>query len=566
MKNTTELISPSRMRRGMAHRQGHLDLANALLQKETLRNVRLLEIQEATRDKAAAAEGRAREFQAGLFASEQFTQRLLESSADCIKLLDLEGRLLYFNPPGRRLLQIRNMAEFLNTPWINFWEAENRDAARLAVARARAGEQGHFQACAPTMRGVLKWWDVTVTPVLNHRGKPEQLLSISRDITESKEAEQRTKYQSTLLESLNEACLDGILIVSPEGKMIYHNQRFVQMWGFPATVLRSRSDRLALQWAATRMEQPRRFLREVHAAYRDPFLNKREEIQLKDGRIFDRYGTPVRSRDGVYYGWVWFFRDISEQRAADAALRSATAEVERHSRELEKRVRLRTADLHAANVQLGALTKRLVELQEAERRRIARELHDQVGQQLTALKLILSRQLGAGKHPPQLLEARQIVLDLMQQVRQICLDLRPQVLEDLGLLVALKWHFKTYRRQTGIRVRFRHRRLKEAQIRHDHKMTTFRLIQEALTNAARHAQTDQLLVELTRRRGLLRIEVKDRGVGCDLLQTLPRHSSGLKTMRERVAVAGGSLRVVSAPEKGFRVIAELPFPETEKQE
>ena len=121
--------------------------------------------------------------------SEELKRRILESSKDCIKVLTLEGRLLYVNTGGLHLLNIDDPASILNTQWLDFWLDEERQSAAAAVAAAKAGNVGQFQGCSPTAKGNLKWWDVIVTPIRDASGIVAQLLSISRDITNQKQAE-----------------------------------------------------------------------------------------------------------------------------------------------------------------------------------------------------------------------------------------------------------------------------------------------------------------------------------------------------------------------------------------
>ncbi|MBS1807066.1 MAG: sigma 54-interacting transcriptional regulator [Acidobacteria bacterium] len=125
--------------------------------------------------------------------SEEFKTRLIEGSQDCIKVLDLEGRLLSMNAGGMQVLEICDFTPLRNSFWIEFWQGEFRTAAETAVASARHGNRGQFVGFCPTMGGKPRWWDVTVTPILNSEGTPEKLLAVSRDITESKYAEIRLR-------------------------------------------------------------------------------------------------------------------------------------------------------------------------------------------------------------------------------------------------------------------------------------------------------------------------------------------------------------------------------------
>ena len=140
----------------------------------------VIEVQDLTEAKAADR---------ALRDSEELKQRIIESSRDCIKVLDLEGNLLFMSSGGQQLLEIDNIDSYLNRCWIDFWQPEDRPIVSEALAAARTGGIGQFQAFCPSAKGDPRWWDVITTPICNTDGQPEQLLSVSRDITERKRAE-----------------------------------------------------------------------------------------------------------------------------------------------------------------------------------------------------------------------------------------------------------------------------------------------------------------------------------------------------------------------------------------
>jgi len=212
-----------------------------------------------------------------------------------------------------------------------------------------------------------------------------------------------------------------------------------------------------------------------------------------------------------------------------------------------------------AEEQLRNLSNRLVTAQENERRRIARELHDEVGQSLTALKLSLDRaspgrSTGDGSD---LAEAREALRELMARVRSMSLELRPTMLDDLGLLPTLLWHFKRYTAQTNVEVHFKHRGLRR-DLPQDTVTAAYRLVQEALTNVARHAQVNEVQVCVRAEYDALVVEVEDHGTGFDL-DSVASTKMGLNGMRERALSLQGKLLVQSKPGEGTCVIAELPL-------
>ena len=205
------------------------------------------------------------------------------------------------------------------------------------------------------------------------------------------------------------------------------------------------------------------------------------------------------------------------------------------------------------------LTTRLVEIQETERRHIARELHDQIGQVLTGLQFMLeaSKNQSGETYKSELSEAQETVSGLIEQIREMSLDLRPAMLDDIGLLPTLLWHFERYTKQTGIRISFHHNGITK-RLSPNVETAVYRIIQEALTNVARHAQVTEAFVHLTLRNNILGVEIIDHGVGFDLgVDTSKWSTAGMAGMRERANMLGGYLVVKSAQNTGTQILAML---------
>ena len=133
--------------------------------------------------------------------SEEFAARLIASSRDCIKLLDLDGRLLSMNAHGMTPLEICDFAPLVGSPWVDFWDGADKTNAQAAVEVARQGRVGHFTGSfATTQTKTPKWWDVSVSPILDQNGKPDRLLAVSRDVTDLKQAEQWLRDSQASLE------------------------------------------------------------------------------------------------------------------------------------------------------------------------------------------------------------------------------------------------------------------------------------------------------------------------------------------------------------------------------
>jgi PAS domain S-box-containing protein len=261
-------------------------------------------------------------------------------------------------------------------------------------------------------------------------------------------------------------------------------------------------------------------------------------------------------------------------------------------------------EVRAGRQRLQSLSQRLVEAHEVERREIARELHDEIGQQLTGLKLMMEmdsqlpasgcqqvqesiglvdemlRRAGSDDNRRKLTELRArlvtgaqipasgvrhlqealaLINDLMDRVRALSLDLRPSMLDDLGLLPTLVWFFNRYSAQTGVQVIFDHAGMKE-RFSPSVETAAYRIVQEALTNVARYARIGQATVRIWVAHEILSVQIQDHGVGFDAAAALKAATSnGLTGMRERAMLLGGTLTVDSAPGRGTQVTAEFPF-------
>jgi signal transduction histidine kinase/CheY-like chemotaxis protein len=218
--------------------------------------------------------------------------------------------------------------------------------------------------------------------------------------------------------------------------------------------------------------------------------------------------------------------------------------------------------LREQHEQLQILSRRLVEVQEAERRTVARDLHDEVGQVLTGLSLALelvARQ--PPEHAPARLEhAQRLVNELIVRVRDMSMQLRPPMLDDLGLLPALLWYFERFREQTGIQVHFKHSGL-EQRFPGDIEITVYRVVQEALINVANYAGVGEVFVRLLAGRKHLDVQVEDHGRGFDAREALHNPAtSGLSGMRERTRLLGGELQIDTEPGRGSCLTVYLPLP------
>lgn len=210
------------------------------------------------------------------------------------------------------------------------------------------------------------------------------------------------------------------------------------------------------------------------------------------------------------------------------------------------------------------LLAKTVSAQEQERLRISRELHDETGQALTTLlvQLTVTEELSDVEAIYEhIRKLRKTVSQTIEEVRRLALDLRPSTLDDLGLVPALEWYVEEYERNTGIAVRFNVDNMTDVRMPREAEVELYRVVQEALTNVARHAQASTVTLEVERRKNAVTIEIADDGHGFDAEEALSAdtRSLGLLGMQERVELIGGQFALASAPGQGTHLLLTVPL-------
>jgi PAS domain S-box-containing protein len=258
-----------------------------------------------------------------LRASEQFNRSLIESSLDCIKTLDLEGKLLSMSVGGQQLLEIGDIQSHLNTSWTDFWKAEDRPRVRQAVAAARNGGTGRFQAFCPSAAGTPKWWDVLITPIRDAQGRISRLLSVSRDITEHKAVEQALYLSERRYRSFVEATNHVLWRTNAKGEA----DQPMPSWN--AFTGQTEQQSAGFGWMdAIHPDDRPRALQTWNAATAARTLYQAEyRLRNRSGewrQVLAR-GVPLLAEDGTVREYQGACIDITDQRRAEEALRRTEA-------------------------------------------------------------------------------------------------------------------------------------------------------------------------------------------------------------------------------------------------
>lgn len=238
----------------------------------------------------------------------------------------------------------------------------------------------------------------------------------------------------------------------------------------------------------------------------------------------------------------------------------------RHSENLERRAERHFAEVEQAHRELQQLSARLLEIEEEGRRRLSRELHDEIGQTLALLQIEISHAAAIAADLPEdhrvrLERARSLIEHTVQTIRNMSVLLRPALLDDLGLVPALQFQLEDFLRRSGIACDFVEDGV-AADLRDSVKTCVYRVVQEALHNAEKHSSATSVKVSVRQYPDRLVAEVEDNGCGFALdEQGRPssRRGLGLLGMRERAAIAGGCLTIESSPGRGTRVVLQIPI-------
>jgi PAS domain S-box-containing protein len=470
-----------------------------------------------------------------LRASQAQFQAFTDNSPLLMCLKDRDGRYRFANAPflerhGLTRAQVIGRSDAELFTHRQAAERTARDAEVLAGGvpvqyeeRARHGERVSM---------------VSKFPVLDAAGAVSGIGVVESDITDRRLTEQALREQRTLLAEAERMAGLGSWEWTPESGRLVWSEELYRIYGLTREVF------------APSFES---YLERVHPDDR-PQSGALMARALMDGRGFTMQERIVRPG-----GEVRYVRSHAEVVRAEAGGRpvkilGACVDVteQRHS---ERALRQAAQDLHA-------LTRRLVQAEEAERRRIARELHDRVGQSLSALNINLDIIAREGALPAALRrrldDSLALVDGTLQSIESVMAELRPPLLDEYGIGAALGWYAEDFSRRTGIRAEVTEAGPEQAKaLRAEAAVALFRIAQEALQNVVKHARARNVRIALSAEPGAIVLAVSDDGQGFDP-GAAPRGRWGMTTMRERAEAVGGRLEVESAPGAGTVVRIRVP--------
>ena len=438
------------------------------------------------------------------------------------------------------------------------------------VEKVLSGEEVIFQRSVPYKSGE-RFIHVNYIPDFDAAtGQVIGFNSFVQDISERKRAEVALRKSEEWLRSIFEASRDGILVEDDE-QIIYVNKSYTHLFGYnnPEELI---GRHVSVVISSEDLERMLNFGRN-RARGKQPASVYEFKGQRKDGMLIDVEASVSTSNVGGHTYITTMVRDIAGRKLTEEKLR-------RSHEELELRVLERTKDLKKANKKLQAeiierkqaekerikVLHQLVSVQEDERRRIARDLHDQLGQQLTVLRFKLEalRKMCVGTEDvfEQVGETQKVARRIDSNVDFLAWQMRPTMLDDLGIVAALDHYVRQWSTHFNISAEFNANRFGKIKLTPEAEIHFYRIVQEALNNVYKHAKAGNVNVSLEPRGDSTILIIEDDGIGFEpdkkILNKKGMKGKGLLGMHERAALIGGSLEIESARGKGTTIYVGVP--------
>lgn len=415
--------------------------------------------------------------------------------------------------------------------------------------------------------GSMRWLSARGLIERDQEGRAIGLPGFTIDITERKSAEEAIRFQAHLLNTVEQA----VIATNLDGTITYWNKFAEQLYGWSSVEVIGRNVIEAVSSGATR-EQAAEIMDQLRKgeSWSGEFMVRRRDKTVFPAMVTN---TPIHDDEERLVGIVGVSTNIAERKFTMSLLQKS-------HEELERRVGERTLALSEMNAVLKdevrerrriegervELLRRIVFTQEDERRRIAREMHDQLGQQLTVLKLKLDAvKEGCGENAKlceQVDSLQALARQLDEDVDHMVWEMRPTALDDLGLQAALSSYVQNWSKNLSVPVQLHASGMDKERLTPEIETALYRIAQEALNNIAKHAQATQVAIVLERRADQVSLIIEDDGVGFDLQQLLSADDIGLGLvgLRERAALFGGTVEIESQLNEGATIVVRIPIP------
>jgi two-component system CheB/CheR fusion protein len=406
-----------------------------------------------------------------------------------------------------------------------------------------------------------RWYLMRLLPYRTSDDHIDGVVISFLDITTRINAEVKTRTSEERLRLLMDGAVDyAMFTMNQSGTVDFWNAGAERLFGYSGKDIVGQSASMLIAAPARAAGAFERQLERARVEGRAPHV---DACLRKDGTSFSCTGFVTALGEGAALGFATLVRDLTSQQNADAALSLANTTLEQRVAERTHELQDEVSRRAQAQESITKLMQKLVSSQEEQRARIARDLHDQLGQQLTTLRLTLERlrDRAASSEPVEsdVEQALTLTRQIDTEVDFLAWELRPALLDDLGLAAALPQFVGDWSRHYNIPTEVRASGLGAVHAPREVEVTFYRIAQEALNNIVKHAHATRADVMLEARDRSLVLVIEDDGVGFDPSNADSSHGIGLAGMRERAALVGGSLEVESSPGSGTSIFLRCPL-------
>ncbi len=492
--------------------------------------------------------------------SEKRLRDITSSLGEGIYVMDKQGDITFMNPEAERLLgwTITELSGKNVHDIVHFRKADGSPLSLAECCILKVIDSGIPYISRDE---VFVRKDGTVFPIavisspIMEKGNIVAAVAAFRDITEGNKLEAALRQSEERFRLAMLGATDGLWDRNLQTDEIYYSPRWKSMLGYADEELENHIDTWKRLLHPDDKESTLSLVRDFIEGRADKY-EVEFRLRHKDGRYIDilSRGSLIRSAGGKALRLIGTHVDLTELKKAEKEIRDL-------NRELEKRVIERTSELNKSNEQLRNLAAHLQSVREEERTKIAREIHDELGQALSAQKMELSWfREKYGDHTPIFDKAGAMLEALnatIRSVRRICTALRPSILDDFGLIEAMKWQANEFQARTRIECVV-DSVPEEFEVDKDRSTALFRIFQEALTNVLKHARATKVTAILTKGADNITLEVIDNGRGITDEQLSKPQSFGLMGMRERVYPRGGKVEINGYTNRGTSVKVSIP--------
>ena len=465
--------------------------------------------------------------------SENRLRTIVQAEPECVKLLKANCELEDMNPAGLKMIEADSIDDVKGKSVLGIIDKRYQKEFEELTHNIFKGRSGTLEFEITGLKGTKRWLETHAVPLKDTEGNIIFALGVTRDVTERKKVQQLVIKEKELSDSIINSMPGVFYLFDETGKYLRWNRFKEIITGYTHEEMQNMSP---LDFFEGREKDYVK--KHIEECFRTGETNLEASLVTKEGKKVPFFFTGISLEYEGKRCLLGTGIDITDRKKAEEEVQQSYASIRK-------------------------LTEHLQNIREEERTHIAREIHDELGQQLTVLKMDaswLNKKLITNDESvkEKLKDLLELLDGTVRTVRKISSELRPSLLDDMGLVAAMEWHLKEFEKRVTVKTKFS-MPTNDLPLTDTVKTGLFRIFQESLTNVARHANAKKVEVSLQRQNGSIILSIKDDGKGFDREKAANKKTLGILGMEERSFMMGGSYQINSKPGKGTLVVVSVPY-------